>query len=537
MIEGGTSRGDREAGMALPGRSAAEIARPLRFGYLHGATQPGSDFAMTSTAAGAPRGLRLRLEALRQRLRLEPVAVSGADLAVIAVASALLALIPFAIFHPGLWTSDSTGRWANAYRLVHAPSLGKFRMWDWFPPAMCLLMALTLKLTGTVTVFTYLQYWFVELSGMIAALALSGRRSAAIAIGGLVGLCPGVLDNAALVMPDPWTAGALAIAGAALGLAPAGGLGTRFAFRALLLLASIVLFGFRANTVVVLPFLVAAAILGMPDRRDRNWLLLLLLAGLGIDFALAHLPIISHIDLAAVVLLWEIACTLKVIGDPATTAQFAVPGLGDMAAIVSAAKYELADFLYWREGHPVTPKDALDHAAAIRQTWTALVASHPAAYLEAKSRIWYWLAEGFNHADRPFAYITSEQTKIDELNRMLGIAPEPQPEHGLGAAGREVAWLSGRWPDWLYIPWCVELAGLTALAATAILGGRARMALLLWLFGTAYYASFFILSPGFQSRYLFPTGYLTEILIVAALARLLQIAARAPTGGRLAQPG
>ncbi|HLY57600.1 MAG TPA: hypothetical protein VKS60_18700, partial [Stellaceae bacterium] len=436
------------------------------------------------------------------------------DMAIYAVLSAALALIPFLIFYPGLWTNDSVGRWSDAYHLVEAHGLAEMYLSDWFPPMMTLAMAASLKLTGTVTVFTYLQYWLVAAAAMTGGHALGGGWRSGAIIGTAVGFMPGVFESAALVMPDPWTAAAIAVAAAGLVLDPRGR-AAAVAFRLFLLAADAVLLGFRANSILLLAVLLILSFLVVGNRVRRAWYCGILIAALIFDLGLAHLRFIHHIDVVAPILLWEITCTLKVLNDPSITAQYAMPDLGDMSAAVAATDFWVQDVLYWRPGHPFTPEGALAHSDAIRSTWWLLVTTHPLAYLEAKLRIWRWLA-GFHFVDRPFAFLTQQAGANPALNALMHLDPAGNPDRGLGSVGQWIDRLDHRLPDGLYSPWRTTILAIGAAAVTWGLGGHWRTAALFCLVGMAYYAAFFVISPGFQLRYFFPCQFLYAIVAVAA---------------------
>ncbi len=458
----------------------------------------------------------IRLDRLRDQICLDPVAVDTGDLLALTALAAAVALSQFAVFFPGLWTNDSLGRWREAYRMVHAADWDGARLSDWFPPLMTLLMAVSLKLGGSVLGFTFIQYWFVNLGALVAVFAVIGQRGAAILIGLLVLLCPGVADNAGLVMPDPWTAGALAIAASGLALHPREGSRAVVPLRLIVFAGDFVLFGFRANSVTVFVALFALGWLVIRPRDDRRWYLGLLVVALALDIAVSHLPIITHDDVAAPILLWEITCTLKIINDPAVTAQYAVLSMGDMNAAIAQTDFWVQDKLYWWPGHPYTPDAALQHADEIRSTWFALVTAHPVAYLRAKLRMWGWLA-GFNFVDRPFAFLTKDVTDQPELNALMRLGPVDDKMDRLSDAARWINLVGHRRSDWFYTPWRLAIIAAGAVAVLGLAGGRWRLALVLCLSALAYYAAFFIISPGFQLRYFFPAGFLFDIVVISAV--------------------
>lgn len=466
---------------------------------------------------GAGGVKRLDFGSWVHRLRIEPVPVGLRDLAVYAALALPLALVPFALFHPGLWTNDSLSRWGDAYRIAQAPDLGRRLVTDWYPPLMTLIMAATLKLTGGVSAFTLLQYWFQVAAAMAGGHALGGGRRTGMAIGALTGFLPGVFDNAALVMPDPWTAAALAVSVAALVLAPQGGFATRTIFRVLLFAADLVLLGFRANSPPMLAVLLLLAVIVIAETTRRLWYCGLLAAAFAATLAVAHLPFVRHVDVLAPILLWETTCTLKVLNDPAATdqVQAALPQIGDMRAAVAMADFSAQDPLYWSKDHPFTTTVVMKHSEDVRAAWWAVVTAHPVAYLEAKLRIWGWLA-GFHIIGRPFVFLTQGEAADPEVNALLGIPDGGDPERGLGTAGRLVERVSLHVPSPFYSPkWMVVLAAL-ACFALSLRKGPAKIAALFCLGGALYYAAFFVVSPGFELRYFFPCHFLFALVIAAA---------------------
>ncbi|GGB16965.1 hypothetical protein GCM10011380_03060 [Sphingomonas metalli] len=193
-----------------------------------------------------------------------------------------------ALFWPGFATYDSVVQYRQVLGGVYD---------DWHPPVMARLWALLHGVTPGAGPMLLLQLagWWIGMGLLAAALARSGRRLAALAIG-LITLWPPFLGWQAAVLKDGQAVGALAAATGTIGWFRLRGV--RLPLTGRLAVAGLIAFALlvRANAV----FAVAPLIAGMMPtgtRRTRR----MLVAAIVTAGTLVLSPPINHLLLGAAV--------------------------------------------------------------------------------------------------------------------------------------------------------------------------------------------------------------------------------------------
>jgi hypothetical protein len=438
------------------------------------------------------------------------------------VATAMIgASLGLIVFFPGQWTVDSYARWAEAFHLLQIGPFGRPFLRDWYPPSMTLLMALTYKIAGTVVLFTWLQYFYVLLSVLVAFFVLSGSLRLSLVLGCLLMAAPNMLDAWGQVMPDPWTAAALLIAVAAPFLDTSGKPVLSVSLVLMYVLNAEILFGFRFNTFPVITIILVTIFLAKDSWRGRLAWMTALLAGVAASFAIYLLPAIKHVPVIATVMFWESLGVLKVLNDPEAVRQFSAEWMGDTTTYISELSFVYQDITYWGPNHRMDPWLVIDHYDEVKNKWWVLITAHPWAFLQFRLRLWSEIS-GLGWVSRPQGLVTFASS----LNPMVDAALSTGVPAGTLTG---MAWLTGLLapamlyvPNWVYAPDWFTLIELAAIGALIVVERRMSVVLLYAAAGVVYLGTFYIITTGAQLRYTYPGSVVADVLIFYAVARCLQ---------------
>jgi len=502
----------------------------------------------------------------------------------IIAASFGLACVLMLVFWPGLATNDSGHRLCLADALLRGASPGQPNPRSGFEPlpdsvyqhvfpAMMSLVAAGLRwLTGTWGVMTLLQCWWLFASiGVLAQRVLGGRVGTLV---WLLTLCVPLVWNAGLAMlPDAWVAASLCTMLACILVASDSRASRRastnaFAVAAFAISAA-VFFGFRHNSMTVLPALALAGVwLWLGTRcapaHARHTTRAAILAGsaatLGAMLFARVLPAAlpwRTADVPATIMVWEHTSTLRLAHEDALITRHS---LNDVARAASATDPETAttralaqhdwvmfNTIVYGPDAPLPARGIRDNGTPARAAFWKLVREHPLLYARAKLRIWATVM-GLRHAG-PVLFIVADEQGPPWTHRYgvhLGLSgpmahdarasnalaptidadPSP-PTRILTFAQRVTNATLTLWMPYLWFAASTLAIVIALLRPRASSGQDVGPMLLLFAAATSYYAGFLILSPAFEWRYFLPSFVLLPIVVVAALQATVGSGSRA----------
>jgi hypothetical protein len=500
----------------------------------------------------------------------------------IIAASFALACVLMLVFWPGLATNDSGHRLCLADALLRGASPGQPNprpgfeplpdsvYQHVFPPMMSIVAAGLRWLTGTWGVMTLVQcWWFFASLGVLAQRVLGGRIGTLV---WMLTLCVPLVWNTALAMlPDAWVTASLCTMLACI-LVASDSRATHRASTSVLVLAAfaisvVVFFGFRHNSITVLPVLALAGAwlwLGTraapaPARRTtRAAILAASAATLGAMLFARALPSFlpwRPADVPATIMVWEHVGALRLAHDDARSARHSLndvaraAGAADPATATTRAiarhDWVMFNTIVYGPDAPLPARGIRDDGVPTRAAFWKLVREEPLLYTRAKLRIWATVM-GLRHAG-PVLFITTDEQGppwTHQYGVHLGLSgplahdadltstaqpsiPTPSvPARILILAQRLTNATLALWMPYLWFTGSL-LALLFAFARPrASHERRAWASLLLFAAATSYYAGFLILSPAFEWRYFLPSFVLLPIVIVAALQAALSPATK-----------
>lgn len=508
------------------------------------------------------------------------VPLATCHLLIIAASFGLACVLMF-VFWPGLATNDSGHRLCLADALLRGalpghpnPRPGFAPLPDSvyqhvFPPMMAIIAAGLRWLTGTWGVMTLLQCWWLFASLGVLAQRVLGTRVGTLVW--LLTLCVPLVWNTTIAMlPDAWVAASLCTMLACTLAASDSRLHARSRAAPLLLAcfaaSAVVFFGFRHNSITVLPvFVLAGAWTWLAARSrtpsDRRAARTATLAAAGATLGAllfarvlpAALPWRAA-DVPATIMVWEHASVLRVAHDDALIARHSLNDVAraagatdpDTATTRALAQHDWVMFntIVYGPDAPLPARGIRDDGAPARAAFWKLIHEEPLLYARAKLHIWATVL-GLRHAG-PVLFITADEQGppwTHQYGVYLGLsgplahdapasnalAPTidstPSPPTRILALAQRVT--NATLPLWMPYLWFAASTLAIVIALLRPLASSRRDVgpiLLLFAASIAYYAGFLILSPAFEWRYFLPSFVLLPIVLVAA-AR----AALAPT--------
>lgn len=284
-------------------------------------------------------------------------------------------------FWPGILMSDTSSRWTAVLVLKGVVHVG-WSLDQWLAPTMTIFM-LPFGLTDSIPLFTAMQVAYLALAGLMWISLTSSERPLWIP---LLFALPAVYLYAVFIVPDVWTLASLIVVIAILksGKQPLGDLALLLFF-----VSNLVLFGFRQNSLLLLPFIAFLVIKRVSEVRWERPLLLSLMAGA--LFLIATMP--QHLGFgtrtsSAAAPAWELVGMLRVANelnrpvDPSITLE----GIADTNAAVKAHSFETVDTLLWGEGATVSTATILDHSDQLKSRWLSAIRQYPGLYVRMKLR-------------------------------------------------------------------------------------------------------------------------------------------------------
>lgn len=432
--------------------------------------------------------------------------------------TAVLAL-SFLAFRPGISMSDTLTRWAGALTLV-----GKLEIpWGlelWLAPTMTWFMVPFAAMYSAGPYFHAAQVACLLLAGASWIHFTSSDRPWWVALPFLI---PIVFAYASFIVPDVWTL--IAILGV-VGSLQAMERSVRAPVFIAFPLSCLVLFGFRQNSLVLLPLVwLFIAKLQNVSKVLKAIMIGMTLAALSVINWAPSMIGFNGPSSSAAAPAWELLGAIKVsqeIGmdlDPAVS----LDGIADTAKAVQDHSFVTIDTILWGENAAVPTTAIMAHASEIKSRWMQLVIRHPLLYLKTKLRIYkcmLGLCTGYLQTRiacvKPWPVL---QELVDTCEPDSVSAKVLSKLNRIQASAQSVL---------LPIFW-LPLSAVIFFFAWAGFGRYDKMLIIL---ATAYLGSFFLLNQAASFRYLLPTyiiftAYQIRFLLEVP-TRLIAVRARRP---------
>lgn len=463
----------------------------------------------------------------------EEVRACGWVVALAAVWTTVLMLM----YWPGLGLEDSAARSIHALEMAGQTKLPRNLFSHWFPQGLTLVMAASLRWFDSLGPVVVVQsLWAACNVGWLLVL-LAGRRVAIVTLA-LMAIYPPFFTHAAVHLADGWTVAALAGLAICITLwyrrarRMAGGHAddTPAWLRGLILLQFFfglcVVFTFRSNSVTVLP-VVALAMVWFVRPWPRAVVGVVAMGGLlalstRIDDGIPW----ERRDTIATSLVWEHIGMLKLSEDPALIEKYnldaiCMPGK-TTKDVIDRHNWWAHDTIMWQA--PLTLRGGDVWKAddnLVREKYPKLVRERPDLYLRTKTEIWKTMLGLRGNMVLSFVH-----SRPPTWTEKFGVSFAPK--------GPLKAWNEAVYQ------WCerntllVQRSTLPIIWLTLALvavGLAAKVRALTWpvvivlLIAVAYYAGFFLITPGLSYRYFLPAHVLlvcvTAIASRAAVVRWL----------------
>lgn len=423
----------------------------------------------------------------------------------VAIISVMVGVLSLFNNYPGFLYTDSFIRWDQAESIVE----GKYIGGNFLTIAPSLLYSLILYITGNPSAYSFLQasvlsFMFV---GLISASAGQKRKGLGICLALLLYLCtPQLL---------------------AYGLTHAPGVGVAIAVvvmttvfmsfhiinisyvNCLLLIAltSLICFGFRQNSLVLLPFfLLIICFFTRFSKPQKLWLSCTLMVMATFTALLPNIMNWKTSNQLAKSIAWEMACLVKEGGDELAIKDLSSIGITDKAInnvhcsnVLSLAGPRL---------------NTSDDVKRVYSMYGRFITEEPAEFFFNKLRVWSRVL-GFS-GPLEVTEVINEWPKLSEYGGY-----EQTERRSMFV--RYYHSFHQQFPVFRYPFFLVLVTSLLISIALYRHPRRnaSRLGLALFVIATAYYLSFFLVAQRHEVRYFFPTAYVYFIVIGMSLSIIL----------------
>lgn len=453
-------------------------------------------------------------------------------LSVVVATSLAWSILLMLLFAPGLSITDSLVRAMTASYFAFATDVAPWAKDSWFPPGMALAMSASLRWTGSLTPHTFLTcWWFFAAAGALIAHLLP--RAWAIPAFIFILLFPPFWNHAVTILPDvPVSAAITTLVLWILkrrGSIPASrsDKSSRSAMRRALMIAGftvscVVLFSYRANSLTLIPIIVAGAIWSCQSFKRALPYAAIVTASVTFSLALPRILNLEPRNTLAASYIWEHVGMLRFNHDPQVAQTYSVSPWSKDTSLDPIAANKLAtkahtwyshDSLIW-DPTPLNAHAITQPGNTIARQHHSLALSHPKLFYSMK---WEIAKSLLGLRERvPLAFIFEwDPPEAKEFHvRVSHTSPFTQLGRTLN---KHIQQHGVKFMNAIERPWPIILLSLI-LASIAI--ARKRVSIdRTWIIlaAAAYYAGFFLITPGFHYRYFLPTHILLFIFIASAL--------------------
>ncbi len=395
-------------------------------------------------------------------------------------------------FGPGIVMSDTMTRWAGAYTVI-----GKLDIpWGlelWLAPTMTWFMVPFAATEFGPPLFLIAQIAYLMLGGAAWIRFSSCQRPWWV---GFVFMIPLIFTYASFIVPDVWTLAAILVT---VGCFQALETSRRTLPLIIFFFSCIVLFGFRQNSLVLVPFIwFFIWRLRQVTKRVKAGMFAITVLALS-TIALVP-PFVGFVgpDSSASAPAWELAGAIRIAkenGIPLDST-LSLEGFGDTELAASRHSFVTINPLIWGSDAAIPTMAIMNQSAEIKSRWLQMIIKHPIIYIKTKLRIYecmMGLCEG------------------DIIGRTTCMKPWPQLEgllrtcDGSGSSSKVLTAVNKiqETTGILFLPiiWIPLSAAIMFLSWNTY----SRHDRILIILAAAYFGSFFVLNQAATFRYFVPT--------------------------------
>jgi hypothetical protein len=299
---------------------------------------------------------------------------SAASLLLIVLCSALFS------FWPGILMSDSSARWAAVLTIQGVLDI-EWSLEQWLAPMMTIFMLPFGLNQSFIPYFTLLQVFYLLLSGLMWISYTSSKRPFWVP---LVFMLPAVYIYIPFIVPDIWTLAAMIIT---IGILVGDQKPLKSPLIFLFFTSCIILFGFRQNSLILLPLILFLIAKKNPKNRwERQVLLLLLIGALLFISVIPKIVGFSQRTSSAAAPTWELVGMLRNAKESGLIIdeKYTLDGIADTDSAIAKHSFATIDTLLWGDGAAVPSGVILSHTGDLWQRWLGLIIEHPNLYLSMK---------------------------------------------------------------------------------------------------------------------------------------------------------
>jgi len=404
---------------------------------------------------------------------------------------AVLAISAFC-FGPGIVMSDTMTRWAGAYTAV-----GKLEIpWGlerWLAPTMTWFMVPFAATEFGPPLFLIAQIAYLMLGGVAWIRFSSCWRPWWVAF---VFTIPLIFAYASFIVPDVWTLAAILVT---VGCFQAVETSRRTLPLFTFFFSCIVLFGFRQNSLVLVPFIwFFIGRLRHVTKGVKTGMFALTVLALS-TVALVP-PFVGFVgpDSSASAPAWELAGAIRVAKESGIPldSTLSLEGFGDTELAGSRHSFVTINPLIWGGDAAIPTRAIMDQSAEIKSRWLQMILRHPIIYVKTKLRI-YECMMGLCDGD-----IFGEMSCMKpwpQLEGRLRTCDGSETSSKILSAVNKVQETIGV----LFLP--IIWIPLTAAIMYFSWNTYGRHDRILIILAAAYFGSFFVLNQAATFRYFVPT--------------------------------
>ncbi|MEB6662889.1 hypothetical protein MXL91_15650 [Achromobacter ruhlandii] len=431
-------------------------------------------------------------------------------IAPIIMLAAVLALSAM-FFVPGIVMSDTMTRWAGAHTIVGSLDIG-WGLERWLAPTMTWFMVPFAATEHGAVYFLVAQIAYLLLGGVAWMCFSSCQRPWWVV---LVFMIPLVFAYASFIVPDVWTLAAiLMIVGCFYALEAS----RKAIALTVFFFSCVVLFGFRQNSLVLLPFVwFFICRLRNAARSIKAGMVALTIAALSVIHFVPPLLGFAGVDSSASAPAWELAGAIRVAKDSGVPldSSLSLEGIADTDVAASRHSFVTINTLIWGSDAVIPTTVIMNQSSEIKSRWLQMVLRHPGIYLKTKLKI-YECMIGLCPGD--LSGQMSCMTPWPQLEgRLRTCSSNEFSSNTLSVVNRSQAMLEILLLPVFWIP-------LSAAIMFISWKKYSRHDRILIVLAAAYFASFFVFNQAATFRYFFPTYVVFtayQIRFFLSLPRLL----------------
>lgn len=395
-------------------------------------------------------------------------------------------------FWPGIHMSDTFARWAAVLTIQGILNVS-WSLEQWLAPMMTIFM-LPFGFHESITpYFTFFQVAYLFFAVLAWIYCTSGERPFWVP---MTFVLPVVYLYVPFIVPDVWTLAALIITIAML--TSDKNLLNPFSIF-LFLVSCIVLFGFRQNSLILLPLFFFLIVKRKPkDRWERHIVLFILMCALLLISVGPRLVGFGDRTSSAAAPTWELVGMLRIAKESRfeIDSEYTLDGIADTNLAIKNHSFSTIDTLLWGADAAVSTGVILENSRELRSRWLGLVVNQPNLYVAMKIETYKCM---LGLCDKYLQIHIAPQQPMDFLEgKVDGFSSNAQ---FAGSILQSSSWLAQNLKI-IFLPIFWVPIGLLAFVS-----GRRSYNYFDWVLicgATIYMASFFVFNQAASFRYMFP---------------------------------